>query len=68
VAVLYGGLGISNLKFLIKKISFFSACAFSKFMIIKAMDPVWIRIGIPSEVPDPDSMNADMKHWNSDQE
>ncbi len=36
-------------------------------MVIKTMDPVWIRIGIQPEVPDPESMNPDPKHWNLDQ-
>jgi hypothetical protein len=35
-------------------------------MVIKTMDPVWIRIRFQSEVPDPDSKNPDPKHWNLD--
>ncbi len=43
--ILYGGLGISKLQFL----------------IIKALDPDWIRIGVHPKMldPDPEEMNAD---------
>jgi hypothetical protein len=43
--VLSGGLGISNLQFLIKNITFFS-CKFFYFFVIKTLDPDWIRIQI----------------------
>jgi hypothetical protein len=63
--VLYGGLGIGKLQFLIKKkLIFFSAeFFFSQFLVIKALDPDWIRIRIGNQPkmldPDPDEMNAD---------
>jgi hypothetical protein len=61
--VLYGGLGIGKLQFLIKgKIKFFfSAVIFFQFLVIKALDPDWIRIriGIQPKMLDPDEMNAD---------
>ena len=63
--ILYGGLGIGKLQFLIKKKFnfFFSAVIFSQFLVIKALDPDWIRIRIgvhPKMLdPDPDEMNAD---------
>jgi hypothetical protein len=45
--VLYGGLGIGKLWFLIpKKLFYFSAVNFFQFLAIKALDPYWIRIGI----------------------
>ncbi len=51
--VLYGGLGIGKLQFLIqKKFNFFSVVIFYlQFLVIKAMDP------------DPDEMNADLQLW-----
>jgi hypothetical protein len=57
--VLYGGLGICKLQFLKKKI--FSAVIFFQFLVIKVLDPDWIRIGIPPKMldPDPDEINAD---------
>ncbi len=61
--VLYGGLGIGKLQFLIQKknLIFFSAVIFFQFLVIKALDPDWIRIGIQPKMldPDPDEMNAD---------
>ncbi len=40
--ILYGGLGIDKLQFLIKKICyFFSAVIFFLFLVIKALDPDW---------------------------
>ncbi len=69
VNVLYGGLGIGKLYFLIqKKFNFFFSCNFFlKFLVFKALDPYWIRIririGIQPKMldsdPDPDEMNAD---------
>jgi hypothetical protein len=45
--LLYGGLGIGKLQFLIKKkFNFFSDVNFSQFLVIKALDPEWIRIRI----------------------
>jgi hypothetical protein len=40
---------------------FFSAVIFFQFLVIKALDPDWIRIGIQPKMldPDPDEMNAD---------
>jgi hypothetical protein len=38
--VLYGGLGIDKLQFLIKKLfNFFSAINFLQFLVIKTLDP-----------------------------
>jgi hypothetical protein len=59
--VRYGGLGISKLQFLIKNIIFFSAVNFFQVLVIKTLDPDWIRslilIGIYPKIldPDPDS-------------
>jgi hypothetical protein len=45
--ILYGGRGIGKLQFLIKKnIKKFSAVIFFQFLVIKALDPYWIRIWI----------------------
>jgi hypothetical protein len=62
--ILYGGLGIGKLQFLIKKnLIFFSAVIFFQFLVIKALDPDWIRIRIgvhPKMLdPDPEKMNTD---------
>ena len=63
--ILYGGLGIGKLQFLIKKkFTFFFSCNFFfQFLVIKGLDPDWIRIRIgvqPNMLdPDPDEMNAD---------
>ncbi len=64
--ILYEGLGIGKLQFLIKKnINFFSAVIFFQFFVIKAPDPDWIRIriGVQPKMldpdPGPDEMNAD---------
>ncbi len=57
--ILYGGLGIGKLQFLIKKkFNFFFSCFFSQFLVIKALDPdwIWIRIRIRIRIglhPDP---------------
>ena len=62
--ILYGGLGIDKLQFLIKKTFnfFFSAVIFFQLLVIKALDPDWIRIririririGLHPDPPDPD--------------
>jgi hypothetical protein len=63
--ILYGGLGIGKLQFLIKKKKTFTAVIFFQFLVIKALDPNWIRIRIgvhPKMLdpdPDPDEMNTD---------
>ncbi len=59
--VLYGGLGISILQFVIKKYQIFSAVNFSQFLTSKHC----IRIGIQLKMldPDPELMNPDSKHW-----
>ncbi len=46
--ILYGGLGIGKLQFLIKKKFkfFFFSCSFFQFLVIKGLDPDWIRIRI----------------------
>jgi hypothetical protein len=45
--ILYRGLGIGKLQFLIKKkFNFFLAVIFFQFLVIKALDPDWIRIRI----------------------
>jgi hypothetical protein len=50
---------------ILKKFNFFSAVIFFQFLVIKALDPVWIRIririGIQPKMldPDPDELNAD---------
>jgi hypothetical protein len=48
---------------------FFSAVIFYLFLVIKALDPDWIRIWIgvhPKMLdPDPDEMNADQQPWLS---
>ncbi len=59
-----GGLGIGKLQFLSKKnLIFFSAVIFFQFLLIKALDPDWIRIrtGVQPKMldPDPNEMNAD---------
>jgi hypothetical protein len=66
--ILYGGLGIGKLQFFIKKIKFFFSCNFFiKFLVIKALDPdwirIWIRIGVHPKMPDPDEMNTDPQPW-----
>ncbi len=67
--ILHGGLGIGKLQFLIKKkikkfrLYFF----FFQFLVIKALDPDWIRIRIglqPQTLdPDPEKMNTDPQPW-----
>jgi hypothetical protein len=55
--ILYGGLGIVKLQILIKKIFFL------QFLVIKALDPDWIRIGLQPQTldPDPEKINTDPK-------
>jgi hypothetical protein len=62
--ILYGGLGIGKLQFLIiKKLKKIFSCKFFQFLVIKALDPDWIRIRIsvhPKMLdPDPDEKNTD---------
>ncbi len=65
--ILYGGLGIGKLQFLIKKKKN-SAVIFFQFLVIKALDPYWIRIrihiGLQHQTldPDPEKMNTDPQH------
>ncbi len=68
--ILYGGLGIGKLQFLIKKnLIFFSAVIFFQFLVIKALEPDWtrirIRIGLQPQPldpdPDPEKLNTDPK-------
>jgi hypothetical protein len=67
--ILYEGLGIGKLQFLIKKKIFFS-CNFFHFLVIKALDPDWIRIririGLQPQTLDPEKMNTDPKPWFRD--
>jgi hypothetical protein len=68
LAILYGGLGIGKLQFLIKKNFYFLlAVIFFQFLVIKALDPDWIRIGVQPNMldpdPDPDEMNAYPQPW-----
>jgi hypothetical protein len=48
-----------------KKCKFFSAENFFQFLLIKTLDPDWIRIGIQPKIMDPDAdpyqMNTDPK-------
>ncbi len=57
--ILYGGLGIGKLQFLIKKKAkkIFSCKIFSNFWTLKP----WIRIGLQHQTldPDPEKMNTD---------
>ncbi len=46
--ILSGGLGIGKLQFLIKKYKKISAVIFFRFLVMKALDPDWIRIRIGS--------------------
>ncbi len=64
--ILYGGLGIGKLQFLIKKNKIkISAVIFFQFLVIKALDPYWIRIririGLQHQTldPDPEKINTD---------
>jgi hypothetical protein len=64
--ILYGGLGIGKLHFdKNKNKKNFSAVIFFQFLVIKALDPDWIRIPIgvhPKMLdpdPDPEKMNTD---------
>ncbi len=55
--ILYGGLGIGKLQFLIiKKLKINFSCNFFQFLVIKALDPDWIRIrvGVHPKMLDPD--------------
>jgi hypothetical protein len=59
--ILYGGLGIGVIK---KNLNFFfPPVIFLQFLVIKALDPYWIRIriGVYHKMldPDTDEMNAD---------
>jgi hypothetical protein len=56
--ILYGG----KLRFLIKKKKKL-CCIFFQFLVIKALDPDWIRIGVHPKMldPDPDEMNTDLQ-------
>ena len=49
-----------------KKLIFFSAVIFFQFLVIKALDPDWIRIGIQPKMldPDPYQMSADPQPWS----
>jgi hypothetical protein len=55
-----------------KNLIFFSAVIFFQFLVIKALDPDWIRIRIgigfqPQTLdpdPEPDQMNADLPQGN----
>jgi hypothetical protein len=62
--VLYGGLGKGKLKFLIQKF-FFQAVNLFQFLVIKTLDPDWIRIDIQPKMldPDPYQMNTDPQPW-----
>ncbi len=63
--ILNGGLGIGKLQFLIQKSykKIFSCNFFFQFLVIKALDPYWIRIriGLQHQTldPDPEKMNTD---------
>jgi hypothetical protein len=48
---------------LIPKIIIFLAVIFIQFLVIKALNPDWIRIGIQPKMLDPDEMNADPQPW-----
>jgi hypothetical protein len=63
--VLYGGLGISNLQFVIKIISnFFPAVIFfHHFWSSKPWIQIWIDTGIQPKMLDPKPMNPDPKHY-----
>ncbi len=53
--ILYGGCGIGKLQFLIKKNKKnFPAVIFFQFLVIKPLDPDWIRIGLQPQTLDPD--------------
>ena len=58
--ILYGGLEIGNLQFLKKKKhkKKISAVIFFKFLVIKALDPDWIRIRIGLQ---PQTLDSDPK-------
>ncbi len=53
LGVLYGGLGVSKLQLLIKKIS---NCSFSLFFFWSSKP--WIRTDIQPKMPDPESMKS----------
>ncbi len=61
--ILYAGLGIGKLYFLIQNF-LFSAVTFLQFFVIKTLDPHWIQIGIHPKMldPKPYQMNTDPKH------
>ncbi len=65
--VVYGGLGISKLPFLIKKEKKISDVFFLQFLVIKTLDPDSLEMLDPDPYPNPDSMNPpDPQHWYSD--
>ncbi len=64
--VLFEGLGISKLQFLIKKalkINFL-LYFFSHFLVIKTLDPDLDSHQMLDPYPDPDSLNPDPQHWS----
>ncbi len=67
--ILYGGLWIGKLQFLIKKNIYknFQLVFFLQFLVIKALDPdsIRIRIGVHPKMldPDPDEMSTDPQPW-----
>jgi hypothetical protein len=52
--VLYGGLGIVKLIVVFDPKMFFFSCKFFPILVIKTLDPDWIRIGIQLKMLDPD--------------
>jgi hypothetical protein len=61
--VLYGGTGKVNCNFWSKKDNFFSCIFFLNFLVIKTLDPDWIRIGIQPKMLDPDPYQIHLKCW-----
>jgi hypothetical protein len=66
--VLYGGLGISKLQFLIKKDTRKKIQLYVfKFLVIKTLDPDPYPVSLENldlaPSPDPDSINPDSQHW-----
>ena len=64
--VLYGGLGIGKLQFDQKIFISFTAVNFLQFLVLKTLNPDWIRIGIRPKMldPDPYQMSADPQPWS----
>ncbi len=57
---------MGKLLFLIqKKVNFFFHLYFFQFLVSKALDPDWIRIGIQPKMLDPDEMNAVPQSWTN---